>query len=107
MLLSILLNLASVALPLAPTPLLDGTTTKSATDFRQCFIAIERQRSHPISLIPHEDGVRISNEGATGVSNPYRLRFTELSQGNRIQLMIGHPDGPEAKPLMEAVKSCW
>ena len=107
LLLSILLNAAVVAVPLAPTPLLDGTTAKSASDFRQCFVALERDKSHPVSLVPHEDGVRISNEGANGVSNPYRLRFTERSDGNRVQLVIARSDGPEAKPLVEAVKSCW
>ena len=101
------MNAASAGLPLAHTPLLDGSTAKSASDFRSCFVASERKQSHPVSTVPHEDGVRISNEGATGVSNPYRLRFTERDNGNHVQLLIARSDGPEVKPLVEAVKSCW
>ena len=101
------MNAAALVAVSADQPLLDGVSAKSSTEFRQCFVAIERQRAHPVSLIPHEDGVRISDEGATGVSNPYRLRFTERSEGNHVRLLIARADGPEAKPLVEAVKSCW
>ncbi len=104
----LLLNAAATAaLATAETPLLDGATSKSVTEFGQCFVSAQHSLARPVSLVPYEDGVRISNEGATGVTNPYRIRFTEAASGNRIQVLIGRPNSPEVQPLVKGVKGCW
>jgi hypothetical protein len=99
---------ASVAMMSPEAPVLTGDTSKSLSDFRQCFAAIEQQHARPISMVPYEDGgARISNEGAIGVTNPYRIRFTQGARVNHVQASIAQSGGAEAKTLVDGIKSCW
>ena len=102
------LHAAASAAAMSPeAPVLTGDTSKSLSDFRQCFAAIEQQHARPISMVPYEDGARISNEGAIGVTNPYRIRFTQGARVNHVQASIAQSGSAEAKTLVDCIKSCW
>ena len=108
MLTTLLLTAAAAQFqPAASLPLLDGNTAKSTAQFEQCFTSSQQRQSRPMWLVPHEDGVRISNEGTSGVANPYRIRFTEAAGGNRVQVLIASRDEQAEAPLVDAVKNCW
>jgi len=87
-------------------PLLAGSTAKSLHEFAQCFLSVQQKQSRPVWFVLHEDGGRISNEGAPGVSSAYRIRYTERGSRNEIRVFLDRPGGQQ-DPLVQAVRSCW
>jgi hypothetical protein len=86
--------------------LISVTTAKSFDAFESCFVGLEERRSSPSWLVPHEDGGRISNAGADGVTNPYQIRFAKTSAGSRVEAFIGRRNEADERPLLDALKSC-
>jgi hypothetical protein len=55
----------------------------------------------------YDNGSLIANERAAGVSNPYRIRFTEGDRRNQVQVFISRRDSAEERRLLHAVQTCW
>lgn len=103
----LILNVSAAGLyPTAELPLFAGSTSKSMHDFRSCFMSHQERGSRPLWSILYDNGSLIANEGATGVSNPYRIRFTEGDRGNQVQVFISRRDRTEERHLLNAVQTC-
>jgi hypothetical protein len=106
---ALMLSAAAQAIsPAADTPVVEGATSRSVQEFSRCFASTQEQQSRPWWMVPNQGGgARISNAGAEGVSNPYRIRFTAGEQRNEVQLFLTQRDPAEETKLVEAVRSCW
>lgn len=106
---ALLLNAAAQAIGSADAlPVIEGSTSRSMHEFSRCFITTQERQSRPWWMVPNEGGGgRISNDGAQGVSNPYRIRFTPRGGGNDVELHVARRDPAEEKALAEAVRGCW
>jgi hypothetical protein len=86
---------------------LTQSTSKSMDEFSQCFVAVQERQRRPLWIVANEGGGgRISNAGATGVSNPYAIRFVESSARNEVQLFLARADAGEEQMVVQAVRSC-
>ena len=104
----LLLNFAATAPSIPYIPLLEGSTSKAASEFVACFAADQEAQSKPLSFLPYPSGGgRISNEGAAGVTNPYQVRVVEAGGQTSIRALIGHQDGIEDCLLVLSIKHCW
>jgi hypothetical protein len=106
MTISLLLLLSATVSDPVDAPLLAGSTSKSVREFEQCFLTAQQRQSSAVWVVAHEDGARISNEGAPGVANPYRIRLVEKGARNELKLFFDRADGTEG-PVLEAVRRCW
>jgi hypothetical protein len=106
---ALLLNMAASALtPAGEVPLASNATARSMQEFSRCFMASQERQSRPLWIVPNEGGGgRISNDGAQGVTNPYRIRFTPAGASNEVQLFLAQRDPAEEQALLEAVRGCW
>jgi hypothetical protein len=86
--------------------ILEGRTAATMDEFRECFMAIQEQRSRPVWFVPHDDGGRLSNAGAAGVQNPYVIRYSQQSGTNRVAVFLDHR-GSEEMQVSEVVRTCW
>ena len=104
--------LAAMLLSAAPdvgaeVPLMAASTQRSMHEFSECFIAAQDRQARPWWMVPSRaDGGRISNVGAEGIANPYRIRFTEDGRTNAVEVFIARRDAGEEQILLEAVRSC-
>ncbi len=102
------LSLAGAVLGTAgDLPFFAGSTAKSIDQFETCFVGIQQRQSRPSWFVPHESGGRISNAGADGVDNPYRIRFSQSAARNRIEVFIARRGGPAEGAIVDAIKTCW
>lgn len=106
---ALLLSAAAQAVsPAGDAPVVEGGTARSVHEFSRCFASTQERQARPWWMVPNPSGgARISNAGADGVSNPYRIRFTAGSQGNQVQLFLAERDAAEESRLVEAVRNCW
>jgi hypothetical protein len=103
----LLLNLAASAPLVADVPLLEGSTSRSASEFEACFAGIQKAQSQPLWIVPYENGgARISNEGATGVTNPYQIRVVQTGAETLIRALVRRREGTEDRRLVESIKAC-
>ena len=86
-------------------PVFVGSTSRSIAEFEQCFMSVQASQSMPVWFVLHENGGRFSNEGAAGVSNPYRIRFTERRGRSEVKVFLASPDGSQGR-LLDTVRSC-
>ncbi len=106
---ALLLNVTAAGLTSADdVPLITNGTSKSMHDFSQCFISSQERLARALWIVPNEGGGgSISNDGALGVTNPYRIRFTKGAQGNEVEVFITKGDPAEEQTVLKAAKSCW
>jgi hypothetical protein len=104
----LLLNMAASGLQITADqqPLLTRHTSRSVHEFSSCFMASQEKQSRPLWAVPHEDGIRISNAGASGVTNPYLIRFTERDGRNRLAVFMQVRDQAEERALDQAISRC-
>ena len=99
---------AQATTPAAEGQVVQGATERSVQEFSRCFANTQERQARPWWMVPNSGGgARISNAGAEGVSNPYRIRFTAGEQRNEVQLFLTRRDPAEETKLVEAVRSCW
>lgn len=102
----LLLSASAVAQLAAGSPVAQTSTTKSVAEFESCFVKRQASAVQPFWIVAYEDGVKISNEGTTGVADPWRVRFTQTAQGNRVQLLATSSASADRTRLAEAVDRC-
>jgi hypothetical protein len=104
---AMLLNVAAQASAVQEAPRVQASTARSMQEFSQCFVSTQERAARPLWIVPNEGGGgRISNDGARGVSNPYRIRFTAGDGGNGVELFLARRDPGEEQALVAAVKGC-
>jgi hypothetical protein len=104
---ALLLNVAAQAGAVHGPPLVQASTSRSMQEFTECFASTQRQAARPLWIVPNAGGGgRISNDGAQGVSNPYRIRFTASEGGNGVELFLARRDAGEEQALTAAIKGC-
>jgi hypothetical protein len=101
-----LLLLASTAATPVDAPVLDRTTPRSLAQFGQCFAAIQHDQARPYWFVASEDGGRLSNAASPGVTRPYRLRFTQSAESNRVTLSAPGASPADSRAVAKAVESC-
>ncbi len=102
----LLLSVAAPGALTADVPLLERSTSKSASAFGSCFASVQQARSQALWFVPFETGgASISNEGTLGVANPFRIRVVEASGRTEISASISNRDGTENR-LETDIKSC-
>jgi hypothetical protein len=102
-----LLGLAPSSSLAAEIPLLQLSTPKSAIDFTECFASVQTAQAKPLAFVPFETGGGwISNEGANGVINPYRIRVLDAGAGTEVRALIYRRDGTEDLRIVEAIQGC-
>lgn len=88
-----------------PAPVFSGTTAKDLTEFRQCFISAQQAEKRDWWFVPDERGGKFSNDGARGISNPYRVLFRKEGGPNQLRVYMGGSE-LEQRDVVGAVKNC-
>ena len=78
------------------------STDKSLDEFGSCFTRLQERAGHAWSFIPDDEGGVFTDQGARGITVPYRLLAIEA--GGKLRLLTTNINN--RGDLLEAVARC-
>jgi hypothetical protein len=87
-----------------PQPLVAVNTGKTLDKFGACFTQAQETAGRAWAVAATDEGGSFTDEGASGVTAPYRLQVSKQAAGNSLRLYAVSLSA--AAPVAKAVEQC-